>query len=218
MRTSGFARWAALSGALFVILWVTAFVILGGTVEGSDSDAEISAYFGDEGQRARGVITQFLLLAASLPLIVFIAVLRSRLESGEGGAGVWTMAAFGAGLVSTALWIVAATLYVLPFLPKAGDGAYELDLDGFRLLNGAGYIAFYSGGTTMSLLVLATSVLGIRAGVIPKWLSWLGFAVALLLLAAILLFPVIVLLAWLFAVSIALVWRRNQSEVPDATA
>ncbi len=27
MRTSGFARWAALSGALFVALWVAAFLV-----------------------------------------------------------------------------------------------------------------------------------------------------------------------------------------------
>jgi hypothetical protein len=69
----------------------------------------------------------------------------------------------------------------------------------------------------MSVLVLATSVLGIRAGVIPRWLSWLGFAVALSLLAAFLVIPVILLLAWLLMVSIALVWRRDTFEAPDST-
>ncbi|KRE30594.1 DUF4386 family protein [Agromyces sp. Soil535] len=217
MGTSGFTRWAALSGALFVLLWVTAFVILGGTVESSDSDADILAYFADEGQRARGLIAQILLLVASLPFILFISVLRGRLETGEGGAGVWTMAAFGAGLVSTALWIVAATLYVLPFLERDGEGGFQFDLDAFRLLSGAGYIAWYSGGTIMSVLVLATSVVGIRAGVVPRWLSWLGFGVALSLLASFLLFPVIVLLAWLLTVSITLVWRRDISGSPPSS-
>jgi hypothetical protein len=98
------------------MLWVTAFLILGDTVESGDSDADILAYFGDKGQRTREFIALVLLLAAALPFIVFISVLRGRLEYGEGGAGVWTMAAFGAGLVSTALWTVAATLYVLPSL------------------------------------------------------------------------------------------------------
>jgi hypothetical protein len=112
VRSSGLARWAALSGALFVTLWATAFLVLGDTVEsGMDSGADILAGFGDEGQRARGVIALVLLVMASLPFIVFISVLRGRLKHGEGGAGVWTMAAFGAGLVSTALWIVTATLY-----------------------------------------------------------------------------------------------------------
>jgi len=218
MRTSGFARWAALSGALFVMLWVSAFLIPGDTVESGDSDADILAYFGDEGQRTREFIAWVLLVAASLPFIVFISVLRGRLECGEGGAGVWTMAAFGAGLVSTALWIVAATLYVVPSLDTNGEGGFQLDPDTFRLLSDGGFIAWVSAGTIMSVLVLATSVLGVRAGVIPRWLSWLGFAVALSLLAAFLVIPVIVLLAWLLTVSIALVWRTDISEAPDATA
>jgi hypothetical protein len=128
------------------------------------------------------------------------------------------MAAYGAGLVSTALWAVAATLYVVPSLHTDGNGGFQLDLDTFHAFTGAGYIAWTSAGTIMSVLVLATSVLGIRAGVIPRWLSWLGFAVALSLLAAFLVIPVIVLLAWLLAVSIALVWRRDTSEAPAAPA
>ena len=158
----------------------------------------------------------FLILVASLPFIAFISALRGRLEHGEGGAGVWTMAAFGAGLVSTALWVVAAVLYVLPSLDADPEVGFQLDIDAFRLLSDAGFIVWYSAGMIMSVLVLATSVLGIRARVIPRWLSWIGFAVALSLLAAFLVIPVIVMLAWLLAVSIALVWRRDTSEAPAA--
>ena len=215
MQTSGFTRWAALTGALFVVLWATAYLILGGTVESSNSDAEITAYFGDEGQRARGVIALFVLLGASLPFIVFLSVLRARLAQGEGGAAVWATAAFGAGIVSTALWTVAATLYVLPYLEWGSAGGYRLDLDTYRLLSNAGFIAWVGGGTIMSVLVLATSVLGIAARVIPRWLSWVGFAVAVSLLASFLVVPVIVLLAWLITVSITLAWRRN---VPEPAA
>jgi hypothetical protein len=42
--------------------------------------------------------------------------------------------------------------------------------------------------------------------------------VALSLLAAFLVLPVIVLLAWLLTVSIALVWRTDISEAPAAMA
>ena len=213
MGPSGFARWAALSGVLFVALWVAAFLVLGDTVESSDSDADILAYFEDEGQRSRGVIAMSLLVSASLPFIVFVSVLRDRLARGERGAGLWTTAAFGAGLVSSALWIVAATLYVPPYLGQ--DGSYHLDPDTYRLGNGAGFIAWSAAGMVMSILVLATSVLGIRAGVVPRWLSWLGFAVALLLLASFLVLPVIVLLGWLLAVSITLVWRRDHPQAPE---
>ena len=121
------------------------------------------------------------------------------------------MAAFGAGLVSTVLWTAAAIMYVLPSLQTGAKDGFQLDPDTFRLLNDAGFLAWSSAGAIMSVLILATSVLGIRAGVVPRWLSWLGFAVALLLLAAFLVIPVIVLLAWLLTVSIALVWRKDVS-------
>jgi hypothetical protein len=212
MRTSGLARWAALSGALFVAFWVVAFVVVGDTVESSDSDADIQAYFADSGHRTREFVALFFLLAASLLFIVFISVLRGRLAQGEGGAGGWTTAAFGAGLVSTALWTVAATLFFLPSLTIEGTSEFQLDPNTFRLFSDAGYVVWSSGTTLMSIAVLATSVLGLRAAVLPRWLAWLGFPVALSLLVAFLLIPFIVLLAWLLIVSIALVWRREASE------
>jgi hypothetical protein len=218
MRASGVARWAPLSGAVFVVLWVVAYVTLGDTVESGDSDAEILAYFGDDGQRTRAFLAAVLLLASSLPFILFLSVLRSRLEHGEGGGGVWTMAAFGAGLVSMVLWSVAAALYVVSSMTADGESGFELDPDTFRLLGDAGFLVWVSAGTTMSVLVLATSIVGIRAGIIPRWLSMLGFAVALCLLAAFVVIPVILLLAWLFAVSIALSWRGDAATPSVATA
>jgi hypothetical protein len=218
VRASGFDRWSPLSGAVFVALWAIAFVVLGQTVESSDSDANILAYIRDQGHRDKEVIALFLLLAASLSFVVFISALRARLELGEGRAGIWTMAAFGAGLVSVGLWTVAAGLYALRSGSMYGAGGLQFDPNTFRLLNDAGFIVWYSGGTIMSVLVLATSVIGIRAGVVPRWLAWLGFAVALFLLAAFLVIPVIVLLAWLIAVSIALVWRRDLPEEGGAVA
>jgi len=212
MGTSGSGRWAPLSGAVFVALWVAAYLVLGGTVEDSTPDADILAYFNDKGQRDREFITLILLVAASLPFVVFLAVLRERLEDGEGGAGVWTMAAFAAGLVSSALWAVAAALFVVPSMTTDANDEFTFDMDTFNTFAGAGYLIWSGAGMIMSVLVLATSVVGIRSGVIPRWLSWLGFAVAFTLLAAFLVIPVILMLAWLLAVSIALVWRPD-SEV-----
>jgi hypothetical protein len=82
---------------------VAAYLILGDTVEDSDPDAQILAYFVDKGQRDTQFITLVPLAATSLPFIVFLSVLRERLEHGEGRAGIWTMAAFAAGLFPTAL-------------------------------------------------------------------------------------------------------------------
>jgi hypothetical protein len=55
---------------------------------------------------------------------------------------------------------VAATLYVVPSLDTDGNGGFQLDLDTFNAFTGAGYLAWTSAGTIMSIVVLATSVLG----------------------------------------------------------
>ena len=214
MHDSGAARWMPLSGALFVLLWVIAFLILGDTVESRDSDATILAYFGNEGQRTREFLALIFLVTASLPFIVFLSVLRSRLDGGA--REVWAMAAYGAGLVSTTLWTVAAVLYSLPSLTTNSGGEFELDPDMFRLLSDAGFLVWVSAGTVMSVVVLATSIVGTSEGVIPRWLSRLGYVVAVALLASFLVIPVMLLLAWLLAVSITLVRRRDTSGAPDA--
>ena len=68
-----------------------------------------------------------------------------------------------------------------------------------------------------ALLVLATSIVAHKPGVLPGWLALGGFVVAAALLFAIFYLPLFVWLAWVLAVSVVLVvrtarvadWRRG---------
>ena len=69
-------RWAPLSGLVFVVLWIVAFVVgLGG--EESKSDVEIVAHYADEANRSTAVTFFFLVVLASLVFLGFLAVLRA---------------------------------------------------------------------------------------------------------------------------------------------
>ena len=216
MGSSGFARWAPLGGIVFVVLWVVTFIVIGNDVDTQDSDAKILSYYADSGHQHKHVASLFLFLAASAFFLWFLVVLRGRLAQAEGGAGVWTAAAFGAGLVSTALWTVGGAFFALPGIAFTDTSKFHLDPNSYRLVEDVGYVIWFSGTTIALIVIVATSVLGLRAGAVPKWLAWLGFVAAATLLVSIFFLPFFVLLGWVLVVSIVFLVRPERREVPQA--
>jgi hypothetical protein len=205
---NNWARWSPVTGILFVALWLVAFAVTDGSPDSGDSDAKIVAYYADSGHRARDIVGLFLILAASLLFLWFLASLRSRLARAEGRAGALTAAAFGAGLVSSVLWFVAIAVFVAPSFARADTGKFRLDPDTFRLLNDLGYTLWFGGTTVAAVTVVATAVLSRRTGLLPQWLTWLSFAVAATLLVAFLFIPILIFLGWVLVVSLVLVWKE----------
>jgi hypothetical protein len=211
------ARWSPATGILFVALWIIAFAITSSPDSG-DSDAKILAYYADSGHRTRDITALFLVLAAVLLFLCFLSSLRSRLARAEGRAGPLTAAAFGAGLVSTALWFVAVVFFASPSFARSDTSKFQLEPDTFRLLNDIGYTLWFSGTTIAAVLVAATAVLSRRAGLLPTWLTWLSFAVAATLLVAFLFVPILILLAWLLVVSVVLIWQGTSEPASPPVA
>jgi hypothetical protein len=52
-------------------------------------------------------------------------------------------------------------------------------------------------------------VLSLRSGLLPKWVAWLSFPVALTLLVAFFFIPFLILLGWILVVSLALILRQQ---------
>ena len=69
------------------------------------------------------------------------------------------------------------------------------------LLLGAGFAGL--------LLVLATSILSLQTGVLPRWLAWLGILVAIALLFDVLYVSIGPFLLWVLVASIVLLTRRQ---------
>ena len=67
-------------------------------------------------------------------------------------------------------------------------------------------------GSVALLLVLATSLLGLKARVVPRWVAWLGFLVSAVMLLTALFVGFFVLLAWVLLVSIVLLVRGERAE------
>ncbi len=206
------ARWSPVSGVVFVVLWIVAFAVTNNTPESGDSDASIVDYYNSSGHRNRDIAAFFCVLVGALFFVWFLSALRTRLARAEGKAGGLTAAAFGGGLVSAGLWLSAAALFTAPSFARSDTSKFQLDPNTFRILNDVGY-SFWFGGTTVAVVtVVATALLSLRAGPLPKWLAWLSFLVALTMLVAFVFIPILIWLGWVLVVSIVLIWKQETPE------
>jgi hypothetical protein len=210
------ARWVPISGVLYVILWVVVIFLLDS--DPGDSDADIVSWYADSGNRDQQVIAFFLVLAASLCFVWFLSVLRGRLAQAEGTAGTKTALAFGAGLVAVTLWTIAMTVWMSISFAVDDSDEFVVDPNTERLFSNFGY-ALWFGGTTIALLVvLCTALVGLKGGLIPRWLAWVSVLVAITMLASFAFIPFLIWLGWVLVVSLVwLFWKPAADVAPSAT-
>ena len=199
------ARWAPLSGIVSAALWVSLLFVI--SDDPGDTDAEIKAWFADSGNRDRQMVGWILIVAAAVFFLWFLATLRARIASAEGGASTTAALAFGAGLVTTALWLVASTLFSIVGFAVDDSDRFVLDPNTYRLVNDLGYFVFTTGNIVALVLVAATSFAAVRTRVLPAWLGWIGFVVAAGLIVSFAFIPFLVLLGWIAVVSFLLAWK-----------
>jgi hypothetical protein len=201
------ARWAPLSGVVFVLLWILVFFGLDDDGAG-DSDSEILAWYADSGNRNNQLVTFFLILASVLFFIWFVSVLRGRLASAEGTPGSHTVLAFGAGLVASALWSVASVFFMALSFAVDDSNRFVVDPNTYRLIDNMGYAIWFSGTTVAALLVFATALLSLKGQIVPTWLAWLSLVVAATMLVSFMFIPFLIFLGWVLVVSLVLVFRK----------
>jgi hypothetical protein len=212
---TAWTRWWPLTGVAFVALWIVTFAITDNDVDNKDPDAKIVAYYDKSSNQNKHIIALFLILAAGLLFIWFLAQLRARLIAAEGGAGTLAALAYGAGIASVALWLVADVFFASPALAKDETSKFQLDANTYRLYNDTGYAAWVAGTTVALIVVVATAVIALRTGLLPKWIAWLSFPVALTMLVSFFFIPFLIMLGWILVVSVTLIVRR---EAPAAAA
>ena len=111
-------------------------------------------------------------------------------------------------MISATLWL-AAKAFLISSSAASGTSEFQLDPNTFRILNDVGFIFWISGTTIAAVTVIATALVSLRSGPLPKWLAWLSLLVAATMLLAVLAFFFLSWLGWVLVVSIVLTWRRQ---------
>ncbi|HYY63393.1 MAG TPA: hypothetical protein VE688_02180 [Gaiellaceae bacterium] len=213
------ARWGALGGILYVVLFIIGTLVMFDGEPGSDSrPAKIIAYYSDSGHRDKIGIGWIITGLGIFFFLWFLSALRRavrRLEGEDGfltalttiGGAIYATLAFAAIAVNMGIRTMSDDTYhhtVYPGLIHAADDA--------------GYILHATGGAGASAMIIAASIAGMRAGAVRTWFGWLGILAGILALASILFFTQLAIAIWILIVSGALFLRGGRGGAATVAA
>jgi hypothetical protein len=201
-------RWSPLAGVLAVVGMVVGFGFGSNSPDTNDSDAKISAYF--QAHHTRQEIAFLVFLAGVVFLLLFYSTLRARIADAEGLTARLGPLAWGSGVASAALWVVAVALFTGPAFAVDDTSKFTLDPNTYRLVSDTGYLFWIAAVVVGAIAVWAASAAALRTGLLPRWFAWLGVVVGIAQLFALFFFPVFLYWGWILVTGALLWWRSRR--------
>jgi hypothetical protein len=213
MLSGSWARYAPLSGVLFVVLVVVSIIVSGfDSVGTDDSTQEVVDFWSDnDGQQIAAAIIGAL---AMVPFLWFLGVLRSTLRVAEGGTGRLSATAYAGGIVLVGFALVDSALQ-LAVADTVGDVPAGVT-QSLSVLYSDFFLGFPIGFGT---LMLATGLVLLRTRVLPTWLGWFALVLGILaFFGPVGFFAFLVFLVWLVITSVMLYQRGEPTAAPPPVA
>jgi hypothetical protein len=203
-------RWhvlAPLTGLLFVVLAVAAFIIGGETPDTDDSPQKILDFYVDNDASQQWAAA--LLAWSMVPFLFFLGVLRSTLHAAEGAIARLSAVAFGGGIVLT-----VGALSFAGFGFTLGDVADDgLTPQAAQALNALNSDFFFPVAVGTATLLIATGIASLVSRALPAWLAWAALVIGIVSLTPAGFFAFLAFLLWIVVTSIVL-WRARSAEPP----
>lgn len=177
-------RLAAGTGVLAAVLLAAGFVLTGVDAPGSDtSRADIVATYTDDATNARQALGVLSTGLGALFFVPFLSHLRIVLGRNGGDTGILPGAAYAGGLLLVAGVVAGA---VMDSAVSAGDyfDGYSVNADVVMTTVVAGYYFYGFAAMAGGVLITAAAVVARRSGLLPGWLTGLGYVVAALSIPA----------------------------------
>ena len=206
--TAGLARWAALGGVLYVVLFVIGTIFLfDGAPDGDASPAKVISWYSDSGHRDRIGLGYALAGLGVFSFLWFLSSLRRAVRLYEAEDGFLTALTMIGGVVYAALSL--AGLAVNMGIRTMSDDTYrdEVYPSLIHAANDAGYVLHATGGAGAAAMIIAASLAALRAAAVSAWAAWLGVVLGILSLASIAFFPQLAIGIWVLAASVLLFLR-----------
>ena len=165
---------APLTGLLFFILAIITFAVSGEPPDATDDSAqEIVDFYVDEdsSQMVSAVIAT---IAGSL-FVFFAGSLRRVLRDAEGPGGMLSAVAF-AGAVIFALGLALDSTITFAL----ADTADDIDPAAVQALSALWNNDFLPFAMGIQIFLLATGIVVVRSGGLPKWLGWVAILLAVI--------------------------------------
>lgn len=189
-------RAAALAGIVFSLLYMTSLVLIYRTIP---TDPQEAGAWLESGRRTVD-LALYLLPFAGIAFLWFIGVLRDRLGVLEDR--FFATVFLGSGLLFLAMLFVAGGLAAGVMISYRVDPDRLMGSGIFTFARAAVYqIVNIYGQKMAGVFMISTSTIALRSAIFPRWMAFLGFGLALVLLFSVghlpwtpLVFPLWVLL------------------------
>ena len=215
--SAGLARWGALGGIAYVVLFIIGTILLyDGTPDSSSSPAKIIAYYSDAGHRNKISIGWIVGGLGVFFFLWFLSALRRAVRRWEGEDGYLTALTTIGGAIYATLAFTALAVN-MGIRTMSDDTYHHTVYPGLiHAADDASYILHSTGGAGASAMIIAASLAAMRAGAVRTWMGWLGIVAGILAIASILFFTQAAIAIWILIVSGAL-FLRGATRAP-ATA
>jgi hypothetical protein len=201
---------AGAAGLVFAALFVVSVLLLYPQPARGSTSAQIAAWYLRGNRQALGLVGLYLVPFAGIAFLWFVAAVRSRIGANEDR--FFATVFLGAGVLFVGLLYTAAAAAGAPLAAVRFQGAPPPSADVVVFSRGLGYALLYVYAVrAAAVFMIVSSTIGLRTGALPRWLAFVGYAVAALLLVSIsfsrgfvLIFP-----GWVTLVSIELLRRAG---------
>jgi hypothetical protein len=206
-------RSAAIAGIIFAVLLITALTMIRIAL----SEDSLQALQTDAQRRSLIRLSLQLVPFAGIAFLWFIGVIREQLGNVEDR--LFSTVFLGSGLLFLAMLFIGAVTSTGLLAILAGSDP-NTDLFAYGRSNTQTLISVYAMRMA-AVFTISVSTLGLRTAGLPRWVSFLGYLVALILLLAAgehrwfqLLFP-----AWVLLVSVVILVVRppTSTAIPGST-
>jgi hypothetical protein len=207
-------RAVAISGIVFAGLFITSLVLVRLAMPADPS--EPGAWLSDDTARNWVRIALNLAPFAGIAFLWYMAVLRDRIGLQEDR--FFATVFLGSGLLFVAMLFVQVVIARGLFDTFTGIASVPKDQELYRFGRGMVYGLMNTFGLKMAaVFMFVTSTIGIRTGVLARWVSFVGFAFGLVLLLTITDFPWIALIfpSWVIVVSLYILATGKKDQAPS---
>jgi hypothetical protein len=210
-------RAAGIAGLAFAALFVTSLVLLRDQPSRESTAAEIRTFYLREGGGTVALVGVYLVPFAGIAFLWFIAVVRNLI--GDREDRFFATVFLGSGLLFVAMLFIAAGVggALLTAVKVRHDPVPSADtVVTIRALS-FGFLFIYAIRMA-AVFILVVSTIGMRLGVLPRWLVVAGYVAALVLIFNVSYLETLVLVfpAWVAAVSVVILRTAASDDRLDA--
>jgi hypothetical protein len=196
-------RSAGLAGIVFSLLFLAAVALAGERPPEGLTAAGLVDWFEQNARTPVTIAALYLLPFAGIAFLWFIGVIRDRI--GDHEDRLFATVFLGSGLLFLAMLFASTAIGGSILIAYRAAPNDLLNSSTYSFARAATYLIMYTYASKMAgLFMMSACTVFVRTRVMPRWMAWLGYALALLLLIGVSQyeFVLIVFPLWILLVSV----------------